>query len=534
MSESPVPALPPRRPTLVPAPGPHPEPAHAVLWLTVLALLVRLAVFFLNDNVNGDAVARTDLAARWAAEPHLITSFKDGAFQFGPLHLYLVGLSLKLGLPREDAGRWLSLLFGTLTVAPLYALTRRLFNAQAALLACLAFCLWGLHVQLSTIAASEALGGLLTVLVALYLAEALQEGSIGPVFYAAFFLNLLCAVRYEAWLWVLLVPVLLALHGPDRVAGVTRAVLFGLTALAYPLLWMRGSEIDMGDAFQPLHYIDQFHRDWAVSETAWKGAALFRLEGLLFFPGAALLTLTPVVGALAMWGLYRTARARPELRWVAWWVVLPLVGYAFRTAVLGSFVPMARLAVAPLLLLLPFTWAGFEAVAGDSAARRRVLAMAGGVLAVAVPLALGVLAYRGEGRVADFTRAVSPVSRNEPAVRAVSTWLKSRAPGSDGRDGLVLDRDDEYRDLQLAFFSGLPEQRMARYRWQPSPHHPSDGTTYPERMQALRPRWLVLTDKGHLLKDGKVQPVQDGLLLDGTYFRPVPGFDGAMRLYERG
>ncbi|MBM4379417.1 MAG: glycosyltransferase family 39 protein, partial [Deltaproteobacteria bacterium] len=533
MSESPVPALPPRRPTLVPAPGPQPEPAHAVLWLGALALLVRLAVFFVNDNVNGDAVARTDLAARWAAEPHLLTSFKDGAFQFGPLHLYLVGLALKLGLPREDAGRWLSLLFGTLTVAPLYALTRRLFNARAAVVACVGFALWGMHVQLSTIAASEALGGLLTVLVALYLAEALQDGSIGPVFYAAFFLNLLCAVRYEAWPWVLLLPVLLALHGPDRVAGITRAVLFGLTALAYPLLWMRGSEIDMGDAFQPFHYIDQFHRDWAVSEMAWKGAAIFRLEGLGFFPGAALLTLTPVMGSLALWGLYRTARTRPELRWVAWWVVLPLAGYAVRTAALGTFVPMARLAVAPLLLVLPFTWAGFEAVAGEwSNVQRRLLAFAAALLAVAVPLALGVLAFRGDGKVAAFTRAVSPVSRNEPAVRAVSGWLKSQAPGSDARDGLVLDRDDEYRDLQLAFFSGLPEERMARYRWQPSPQHPSDGTTYPERMQVLRPRWLVLTDKGHLLKDSKVQPVQDGLLLDGVHFRPVPGFDGAVRLFE--
>ena len=535
MSESPVPALSPRRPTLVPAPGPQAEPAHAVLWLSALALLVRLAVFFLNDNVNGDAVARTDLAARWAAEPHLITSFKDGAFQFGPLHLYLVGLALKLGVPREDAGRWLSLLFGTLTVAPLYALTRRLFNAQAALVACLGFALWGMHVQLSTIAASEALGGLLTVMVALYLAEALQEGTIGPVFYAAFFLNLLCAVRYEAWTWVLLLPVLLAFHGPDRVAGITRAVLFGLAGLAYPLLWMRGSEIDMGDAFQPLHYIDQFHRDWAVSEMAWKGSALFRLEGLVFFPGAALLTLTPVVGALAMWGLHRAARTRPELRWLAWWVALPLAGYAVRTAALGSFVPMARLAVAPLLLVLPFTWAGFQAVAGGwPVGKQRVLAGGAALLAVAMPLTLGVLGYRGDGKVAAFTRAVSPVSRNEPAVRAVSGWLKSQAPGSEARDGLVLDKDDEYRDLQLAFFSGLPEQRMARFRWQPSPNHPSDGTTFPERMQVLRPRWLVITDKGHLLSEKRVQPEGDGMLLDGVHFRPVPGFDGSMRLYERG
>lgn len=525
-----------RRPTLVPAPSPEQDPRRSVWLLAGLTLLVRLGVFFVNDNVNGDAVARTDLAARWAEVPHLITSFKDGAFQFGPLHLYLVGLALKLGIPREDAGRWLSLLFGVLTVAPLHALTRRLFGNTAAHVACLALAAWGMHVQLSTIAASESLGGLLAVLVALYLVEGLQDGTIAPLFYSAFFLNLLCAVRYEAWIWVLLLPVLLSIHGRDRVAGITRGALFGLTSLAYPMLWMRGSELDMGDAFQPLRYIDQFHRDWAASEMAWKGGALFRLEGLLFWPGAALLTLTPLVGALGMYGLYHAARTRPALRWYAAWVVIPLALYALRASVLGSFVPMARIALAPLLLMLPFVLLGFEALAASwSPARRKGLIVLAAALAVAFPAVLGVAGYQGEGRLAAFTRSVSPVSRNEPAVRAISQWLKSRSAGSTPREGLALDRDDEYRDLQLAFFSGLPESRMARYRWQPSASHPSDGTTWPERLQQLQLRWVILSEKGRLLEDGQATLGPDGLLLGGTRFRPVPELSsGPLRVFERG
>jgi hypothetical protein len=525
-----------RRPTLVPAPSPEQDPRRAVWLLAGLALLVRLGVFFVNDNVNGDAVARTDLAARWAEDPHLITSFKDGAFQFGPLHLYLVGLALKLGIPREDAGRWLSLLFGVLTVAPLHALTRRLFNITAAHVACLALAAWGMHVQLSTIAASEALAGLLTVLVALYLVEALQDGTIAPLFYSAFFLNLLCAVRYEAWSWVLLLPVLLTLHGKDRVAGLTRGVLFGLAALAYPMLWMRGSEIDMGDAFQPLRYIDQFHRDWAASEMAWKGEALFRLEGVLFWPGAALLTLTPLVGGLGMFGLYHAARTRPALRWYAAWLVIPLALYSLRASVLGSFVPMARIALAPLLLMLPFVALGFEVLAsGWSPVRRRALFVLAAAVTVLFPAVLGVAAFQGEGRVAAFSRSVSPVSRNEPAVRLISQWLKTQAVGSTAREGLALDRDDEYRDLQLAFFSGLPEARMARYRWQPSASHPSDGTTWPERLQQLQLRWVIVSEKGRLVKEGQATVGPDGLLLGGVRFRPVPELSvGPLRVFERG
>src|SRR4051812_33204113 len=93
----------PRAPRLAAVPG-----APAALserWLAVLllatALVPRLVVFPLNQNLYGDAVIRTELAQRWLAAPHLITSYADGAFQFGPLHLYLLAFVLKLGVAKE-------------------------------------------------------------------------------------------------------------------------------------------------------------------------------------------------------------------------------------------------------------------------------------------------------------------------------------------------------------------------------------------------------------------------------------------------
>jgi hypothetical protein len=71
-------------------------------------------------------IPRTDLAQQWAAAPHWISSFADGALQFGPLHLYLVGAALKVGVSKQRAGPLTSLVFGTLTVLPLAALSRRL------------------------------------------------------------------------------------------------------------------------------------------------------------------------------------------------------------------------------------------------------------------------------------------------------------------------------------------------------------------------------------------------------------------------
>ena len=63
------------------------------LWLAAAVLAPRLLCFVFNENLGGDAIARTWLAHRWSEAPLLMTSFADGARQFGPLHLYLLALA---------------------------------------------------------------------------------------------------------------------------------------------------------------------------------------------------------------------------------------------------------------------------------------------------------------------------------------------------------------------------------------------------------------------------------------------------------
>src|SRR5690606_14479293 len=129
--------------------------AVVMLMLVMAAAAVRLVVLPVNQHLYGDAVARTEMAEQWARAPHLITSFADGAAQFGPLHLYLIAAALEL-VDRDDASRIVSFVFGVLTVLPLYAVTRRYFDGRAAVWACLGFALWGLHIQASTTGGSEA------------------------------------------------------------------------------------------------------------------------------------------------------------------------------------------------------------------------------------------------------------------------------------------------------------------------------------------------------------------------------------------
>ncbi len=85
---------------------PEVEPRGALLLglLCAAVLLPRLVLFPINENLGGDAVVRTELAQRWAAHPHWIASMEDGAYQFGPLHLYLVDLRSSWGSTRRTPG----------------------------------------------------------------------------------------------------------------------------------------------------------------------------------------------------------------------------------------------------------------------------------------------------------------------------------------------------------------------------------------------------------------------------------------------
>src|SRR5262249_1453962 len=131
-----------------------------LLLACALVLLPRLAVFPWSENLYGDAVVRTELAQRWLQNPHWISHMDDGAFQYGPLHVYLVAGALALGIDREDAGRWVSLLFGVLTVLPLWSLSRRLAGIAGAWWAVAGLALWGVPIPMSTPPGSESGGPL--------------------------------------------------------------------------------------------------------------------------------------------------------------------------------------------------------------------------------------------------------------------------------------------------------------------------------------------------------------------------------------
>ncbi|MBK7858285.1 MAG: glycosyltransferase family 39 protein [Archangiaceae bacterium] len=371
--------------------------------------------FFFTQNVYGDAISRVELGEQWAAHPHWISAFGDGAWQFGPLHLYLVGLASMLSSNREHAGRVVSLIAGVATTVPLWLLCRRLYDARAARVSCLILAFWGMHIQFSTTAASEALSLLLfTACLAWFASERWLLSALA--------LTLACATRYDVWM---LIPVFgVALLARRRFVS---AALFGAVALSFPLVWMFGNYRLHGDPQYPAHFINAFHRTWFADNEAFWGVARHRALNLFFWPLVAFFTLSPPVAIAGV--------ARAKHPWLIAVAAVPMVVFTVRSTVVGDFEPLARFTVVSMLAVI--VWAG-------PVLRERAVA----VLA-AMTLALGVYTFEREGKWHDSLKPISPVTTQPEAVMQVARQARACAGVA------LISTDPGYRDLAAAFYSGV-------------------------------------------------------------------------------
>lgn len=452
-------------PEAVAAPGAQPHSRRdlaILLGLLGLFLAIRGAVFPFAENLYGDAVVRAELAERWAAEPKLLRSFKD-VYQFGPLHTYASGIFMKLWPSREHAPRLAMLVFGVLLAIPLYRLGRRLFSPRAGMVAAASAAVWSLHIQSSTTAASEALGVTLMLFALDYLFQGIHEQRFGPLALSALFLNLACATRYDAWMYAGLFPLAVAFSGPDRIASFTRAFVLAPLLLVFPFWWMQQNELAMGDPLYPIRYIDQFHAQWVQDGIGRLGATKFRLHNLVFWPMTLVGTASLLVGVFAIAGLVR-AFVRRENRALAWMALAPTAFFTFRGAVLLDFSPLARFAMVQVAIALIFVVDGFDWICGrlPRPARRGVAGLAA-VLALATPLWLGWFTAWKTGMWQDVLRPVTPLSTVPVDQMAVARYLKAHA--GDGGWALI-DEDARYVDINVAFFTGIPDERLIRRRWE--------------------------------------------------------------------
>lgn len=438
---------------------------------TLLALgivaLPRLLVFPFAENVAGDAVVRSWLAHAWLQHPHLIGSSLQGCAQYGPLHFPLIAFVEWVTGSEHLAGRLVSLIAGVLSALPIFALARRLFSERAAWISVVVLALWPLHLQASTTAASEAVSGAFVLVGVAALARVLETREREVLMASAFAFTLGAAVRYDVWLWIPLIAVLLWWQ-----LGFRLAFLFGVVAASFPIAWLLGHLVDTGDLLYPVHVIDDYHRTWFASESAIWGPARYRFIVLGFWPLTALATFTPVAAVLGA-----RALTRSKVRWLVLLIVIPTLVLSLRGAVLGSFVPLSRFTMKELSLFVIFVGAALSEL------RRPWLGLMIASLVAWIPLV--ELAARADWRWANSFRAISGLSLNDPHLREVVQVLRARASPA---DIVAVDVDPRgFDDIQLAFESGLPFTQVGRKR----------AASF-ETVVAPGARWLVLFDGGVL------------------------------------
>lgn len=483
-------------------------------FLAVLVCAVaRLPGLLLGVEHYGDAPVRVEIAERWLKSPHLFRGISD-AYQYGPVHLMMLGGALRLYANRLVSPRLLSFAFALAGVWILYWLARRVTSTAGALLAGVILSLDTVHMQAGSSAASEAiflamlLGTIWLVFTArdrLHGNPSSSFGTIALLLGAGLLLGLASLVRYDGliyaalicgWLLLDLTAAIRSQIAQARAPRLFALLVFGLSVAAFPIWWFARNQLDSGDALAPLRHVDQDHRALADQGLRYFGAVGYRLYCLFYWPVNVLVLSSPIVGLASLVGAVRALWKRTEgwqLAVLAW---IPAAYFTFRGAIRADFRPMSRFVLMAAALSLPFAWDELVRVTNYLASvskplQRHQATMLRGLTALAILLAIGTplfffaLSFRKNGDSAEWARPLSPVSSVPPGIELAARYLRDHA-GPD--DQVILDGVWDYLEIPLAFESTLPETSFTRLAYD----------NFEAKLKQVPPTMAVLFYQGNL------------------------------------
>jgi 4-amino-4-deoxy-L-arabinose transferase-like glycosyltransferase len=317
------------------------ETRRALVLITSLALSVRLLAFPFATTDEGDSVWRTWIAWRWLSEPKLITY---GVW--GPLHTYLIALSMAIGRDPVIPPVLLQILFSAPTAFLLYLFMRREFaGSRVSLFIAIAYVFYPMAMSTSLTITAEAPFNFFLVLVLFLLSLARQEqGSWKHALGAGIALTLAGMLRYEGWMLIPLLGVLLW-----KKPGFM--MIFVMSSLIHPVFWMIGNALHFGD---PLYSIT-WASNWEINIVGSRDdlniyKVIFRF---FFYPIMTVLGMTPIVGIACLVGAVLAVKRR---RKYAVWLI-PFLGLScllMISAAQGSLGLTPRYTLTLGTLLFPF------------------------------------------------------------------------------------------------------------------------------------------------------------------------------------
>lgn len=459
--------------------------AREVWWIFFVGAGLRLVFFFFAENNGGDALARAAMTAGWLKHPGSLLNFEPWL----PVHFWLMaGMSVIVGEPALGA-RMLSLLLGIASLGIFWLLAREIYGCSAATLSLMVFTLYSLHIGYSTTSSSEVpyLFFMLVGLLGFFLYR--RSGSLATLGVAALALGISAGIRYEAWVCIFaVVLILIFMTRPDVTGGfwrtehVREVLLFGTIAGSWPLFWL----IYQWKAFgRPLYGVTMNYK-WVVEQVAIEHRS--RLYHMVLSPAVILLTLSPVIVAASLYGLARGLRESAGREFA---MIFVIMGAVFSYQILaGGLLPLARYTITLGTLLALASGYGLDQF-GQSLSQQRVRQFRTAI-ALLLILNLGAILALSEeqNRFSDQFSAISPRLRFRNHIEEVRRYLKPRLKPE---DAVVID-DYNVESNIIAAAIGLPLDTGGRAFLASS----QPLSNLPEYMSRKHPRYLIYSDRGVL------------------------------------
>jgi hypothetical protein len=429
----------------------------APLSILILARLLLQAYLYRSGflALTADDFGRVLQAANWAVQPHLVWS---GVWL--PFHMYLHGLALKLYPDMLIVPRILTIALGVVSLLLMARLGSRLFaDVNVGLISAFLLAANPAHIWLSSTPLTELPYFTLLLGCLAALAEYFHGGRRRWAWVSAACLALANGFRFEGWMFSLPFSVLLAGRAaalvrrqPGSQAGRREAGALLLAAglpWVFPLLWMSGSYLQSGSAFEFLEAIRQYKATRFLIEPAFRPylATLARIDLvslILAVPGLALIL----------------APGRRSASWYALFVILPLGIFLALHA--GQYDPPGNL----IRYLAPFSFLFLPLAAGALLVGIRRLPIQGLSQALVLVLFLSGVALL-QGRAAFRLQ-------NDPAALGIRVGerlkaLRQEDPLLARLPVLVEIYDWEFLAIQV----GANETGTVLYDRQPDPLQPS-------------------------------------------------------------
>jgi hypothetical protein len=208
-----------------------------------------------------------------------------------------------------------------------------------------------------------------------------------------------------------------------------------------PLSILLANQLALGRPLAPLQHISNDHLALAAEYAAGWYPPLWRAANVAFWPGVALVALTPGFALLALRGLGRRP-AREAWPTLAMALVAPGI-YLARGLLLGTFLPLMRMVLAPAALL---------ACAAPAPSRRAWVAC----IAVAAFVDAGTLALAEvPNPLQGLAQRATPVERLPDDLRAGVEVVRA-SPGP-----VAIDQSGGWEDIVIAHHAG--RDRFALY-----------------------------------------------------------------------